>query len=79
LDFKDDHQDTEIVRDNFATLAGSIVCESEKLITLGDEVATACTRETLKNVMMTGSSRYTSSDCTHSTIVGSTARESSEN
>lgn len=55
LDFRDDHQDTEKVQD-FATLAGSIVCESEKLITIGDEVAEACTEETLKKVM-TGSSR----------------------
>jgi hypothetical protein len=55
--FRDDHQDEKIIREDFATLAGSIVCESEKLITLGDEVAEACTEETLKKVMMTGSSR----------------------
>lgn len=56
LDFRDDHQDIEKIREDFATLAGSIVCESEKLITIGDEVAEACTEETLKKVM-TGSSR----------------------
>ena len=50
FNFRDDHQDAEIIRDDFAALAGSIVCESEKLITLGDEVAEACTEETLKKV-----------------------------
>ena len=50
LDFRDDHQDAEIIQDDFATLAGSIVSESEKLIILGDEVAEACTEETLKKV-----------------------------
>ena len=50
FNFRDDHQDAEIIQDDFAALAGSIVCESEKLITLGDEVAEACTEETLKKV-----------------------------
>ena len=52
---RDDNQDdAENFREDFATLAGSIVCESEKLITIGVEVAEACTKETLKRVM-TGS------------------------
>ena len=51
LNFRDDYQDTDIIRDDFAALAGSIVCESEKLIALGDEVANACTEETLKKVL----------------------------
>ena len=50
LGFRDDHQGAEIIRDDFAVLAGSIVCESEKLITIGYEVAEACTEETLKKV-----------------------------
>ena len=50
LGFRDDNQDAEIIQDDFATLAGSIVSESEKLMTLGDEVAEACTEETLKKV-----------------------------
>lgn len=37
-------------REDFAALAGSIVCESEKLIAIGEEVAEACAEETLKNV-----------------------------
>ena len=54
LDFRDDYQDAEIVRDDFAVLAGSIVYESDKLITIGLEVANVCTNKTLKKVM-TGS------------------------
>ncbi len=51
LNSRDDCQVTEKFRGDFATLAGSIVCESEKLITLGDEVAEACTEKTLKKVL----------------------------
>ena len=58
MDFRDDHQDAEIIQDDFATLAGSIVSESEKLITLGDEVAEACTEETLKKVILLSSEAY---------------------
>ena len=52
LDFRDDYQDAEIVRDDFAVLAGSIVYESDKLITIGLEVANVCTNKTLKKVMI---------------------------
>ena len=38
-------------REKFAVLAGSIVCESMKLTTLGEEVAQACTEEGLKKVI----------------------------
>ena len=37
-------------RDDFAALAGSIVCESERLIAIGEEVAEACLEEKLKKV-----------------------------
>ena len=37
-------------RENFATLASSIVCESEKLASLGEEVAHACMEDGLKKV-----------------------------
>ena len=50
FDHRDDHQNVHKYREDFATLAGSIVCESEKLIAIGEEVAEACTEETLKNV-----------------------------
>ena len=52
LNFRDDYQGTEIIRDDFAALAESIVCESEKLITVGDEVANVCTNEILKKVLI---------------------------
>ena len=35
---------------DFARLAGIIVSESKKLIDIGDEIAKACTEETLKKV-----------------------------
>ena len=53
LDFRDDHHN-EKIRKDFATLADCIVCECEKLITLGHQVAEACTEETLKKVMKYG-------------------------
>ena len=52
LNFRDNYQDTDIIRDDFAALAESIVCESEKLITVGHEVANVCTNEILKKVLI---------------------------
>ena len=52
FDFRDHYQDVDKYREDFAAFAGSIVCESEKLITIGDEVAEACTEETLKKVLV---------------------------
>ena len=46
---RDNYQDMDKERD-FAKLAGIIVTESKKLNDLGDEVAKACTEETLKKV-----------------------------
>ena len=47
---REEHQDMKTYREKFAALAGSIVCESTKLTTLGQEVAQACTEEGLKKV-----------------------------
>ena len=47
---REEHQDMKMYRENFATLASSIVCESEKLASLGEEVAHACVEEGLKKV-----------------------------
>ena len=79
LGFRDDHQGAEIIRDDFATLACSIVCESEKLIALGDEVAEACTEETLKRVYIIIMDIAYQIILTPCKTVGSTTRESSEN
>ncbi len=48
--FRDQEKDVKQYREDFSTLAGGIVCESEKLTTIGVEVAEACTEETLKVV-----------------------------
>ena len=50
LYIRDDYQNIHKYREDFAALAGIIVCESKKLIAIGEEVAEVCTKETLKNV-----------------------------
>ena len=50
IHIRDDYQNMHKYREDFVALAGSIVCESEKLIAIGEEVAEACMEETLKNV-----------------------------
>lgn len=47
------------MRQKFSDLTSSIVCESERLTAIGDEVAEACTEERLKMVLISLGPRLT--------------------